>query len=72
MDGIELIDAAGHWIQHEQPVRLGTCCWRAPEEFRPGLEAAGDDEGEQKACAAKVTMTFRRAGCTGSRGRERQ
>ena len=24
MGGIELIDGAGHWIQQEQPVRLGT------------------------------------------------
>jgi pimeloyl-ACP methyl ester carboxylesterase len=23
MGGIELIDGAGHWIQQEQPVRLG-------------------------------------------------
>jgi pimeloyl-ACP methyl ester carboxylesterase len=22
--GVELIDGAGHWIQQEQPVRLGT------------------------------------------------
>jgi pimeloyl-ACP methyl ester carboxylesterase len=24
MAGIELIEGAGHWIQQEQPVRLGT------------------------------------------------
>jgi pimeloyl-ACP methyl ester carboxylesterase len=24
MAGIELIDGAGHWVQQEQPVRLGT------------------------------------------------
>ena len=24
MDGIELIDGAGHWIQQEQPDRLST------------------------------------------------
>jgi pimeloyl-ACP methyl ester carboxylesterase len=24
MAGIKLIDGAGHWIQQEQPVRLGT------------------------------------------------
>jgi pimeloyl-ACP methyl ester carboxylesterase len=24
MSGIELIDGAGHWIQQEQPARLGT------------------------------------------------